>query len=104
MTRQITREKWDAIIEDLESSGLSSNRYADQHQISKSSLYSELRKRRARHTHNAEPPAVHEFKLSELTVYPSSQALKINLGDVDLTFDELPDPQWLATLIRGLER
>ena len=50
MTRQANRKKWDAIIRDLESSGLSANRYATQHQISKSSLYNELRSaERAQH-------------------------------------------------------
>ena len=39
------------------------------------------------------PPAVHEFKLSDLKVYTPTQALKMNIGDADLTFGELPDPQ-----------
>ena len=104
MTRQAKREKWDAIIRDLESSGLSVYRYAKEHQISKSSLYTELRKRRTRSTPSPHPPAVHEFKLSDLKVYKPTQALKMNIGDADLTLGELPDPQWLAALIRETER
>ena len=104
MTRQAKREKWDAIIRDLESSGLSVYRYAKEHQISKSSLYTELRKRRARSQPSPQQPAVHEFKLSDLQPYKPTQALKMNIGEADLTFGELPDPQWLAALIKEVDR
>jgi hypothetical protein len=104
MTRQAKREKWDGIIRDFESSGLSAYRYAKEHQISKSSLYIELRKRRTRSKTSPQQPAVHEFKLSELQPYKPPQALKVNIGEADLIFGELPDPQWLAALIKEVER
>ncbi len=46
---------------------------------------------------------MHEVKLSELKVYAKPDTLRLSLGDADLTFGELPDPAWLAELIRELE-
>ena len=99
-----TQAKWDAIISDLEASGLNPNQYATRHQISKTSLYYHLRKRREITKQRAEPRGlVHEVKLSELKVYAKTDTLRLSHGDADLTFGELPDPVWLAELIRELE-
>ena len=104
MTRQARREKWDEIIRDLQSSGLNPNQYASQHKISKTSLYYHLKKRKQSTNKQQEPRGlVHEVKLSELKVYAKPEMLRMSLGDADLTFSELPDPHWLAALIRGLE-
>ena len=96
-----TQAKWDAIISDLEASGLNPNQYATRHQISKTSLYYHLRKRGETAKQRVEPRGlVHEVKLSELKAYTKPDTLKLSLGDADLTFGELPDPAWLAELIR----
>ena len=100
----MAKHKWDAIISDLESSGLNPNQYAARHQISKTSLYYHLRKRRETAKQRVDPRGlVHEVKLSELKVYTKPDTLKLSLGGSDLTFGELPDPAWLAELIRELE-
>jgi len=109
MTNQAKQAKWDAIISDLEASGLNPNQYATRHEINKTSLYYHLRKRRetTRDTtkQRAEPRGlVHEVKLSELKVYAKPDTLRLSHGDAYLTFGELPDPAWLAELIRDLER
>ena len=77
----MAKHKWDAIISDLESSGLNPNQYATRHQISKTSLYYHLRKRRETAKQSVEPRGLaHEVKLSELKVYTKPNTLKLSLG------------------------
>ena len=103
-----SRDEWDKIIEDLESSGLSVLEFARERKMCRSRLYYH-RKRRAQGRRQLITLKAREVRAIELTPpetergEPASQ-LNLERGHSVLRFPELPHPIWLATLIKELER
>ena len=103
-----SRDEWDKIIEDLESSGLSVLEFARERKMCRSRLYYH-RKRRTQRSRELITLEAREVRAIELTPPeterggPASQ-LNLERGHSVLRFLELPHPIWLATLIKELER
>jgi len=103
-----SRDEWDKIIEDLESSGLSVLEFARERKMCRSRLYYH-RKRRTQRRRELITLKAREVRAIELTPpetergEPASQ-LNLERGHSVLRFPELPHPIWLATLIKELER
>ena len=103
-----SRDEWDKIIEDLESSGLSVLEFARERKMCRSRLYYH-RKRRTQRRRELIILKAREVRAIELTPPeterggPASQ-LNLERGQSVLSFPELPHPIWLATLIKELER
>lgn len=103
-----SRDEWDKIIEDLESSGLSVLEFARERNICRNRLYYH-RKRRAQRrreliTLKAREVRAIDLSPSETERGESVPQLKFERGQSVLRFPELPHPIWLATLIKELER
>ena len=103
-----SRDEWDKIIEDLESSGLSVLEFARERKMCRSRLYYH-RKRRTQRRRELITLKAREVRAIDLTPpetergEPASQ-LNLERGHSVLRFPELPHPIWLATLIKELER
>ena len=103
-----SRDEWDKIIEDLESSGLSVLEFARERNICRNRLYYH-RKRRVQRRRELITLKAREVKAIELTPSEterggSASQLNLERGQSVLRFSELPHPIWLATLIKELER
>ena len=103
-----SRDEWDKIIEDLESSGLSVLEFARERNICRNRLYYH-RKRRVQRRRELITLKAREVRAIELTPSEterggSASQLNLERGQSVLRFPELPHPIWLATLIKELER
>ena len=103
-----SRDEWDKIIEDLESSGLSVLEFARERKMCRSRLYYHRKRRTQRSreliTLKAREVRAIDLSPSETERGESVPQLKFERGQSVLRFPELPHPIWLATLIKELER
>lgn len=90
----MVKHKWDAIISDLKASELNPNQYATRHQISKTSLYYHLRKRREPTKQHAEPRGlVHEVYLRAPLALPSPRVADVEGEGVEALLGRVPAPR-----------
>ena len=113
---------WPKILEDFAKSQLSVHAYARQHNISSSALYRRVQAEQNSNTETTrQRPSdlvllrerVHEIKLDSQQRASKRRAAKetdlnqtgdllfrMKLGQAELEFHELPNPQWFAEVIR----
>jgi len=95
---------WPQLIADFERSDLRLSQYTRQHGIPYSSMYQQVNKLK----HKREPQSqmvlltqeVHELSLQNHKLKGSLQPFRMKLGQAELEFQSLPNPQWLAEVIK----
>lgn len=95
---------WSAHLDAIDAAGVTIADYAREHELSAHSLYHWRRQRRRR----SAPRSVASPSPRFAEVVPTSPPLEqrgvsLRLAGATLAFDALPDPTWLAALLRATE-
>ena len=100
-----TKRDWDAILDDMERSGLNPNQYARRNRLSKSLLYRHQKEREAKRQLTLRGDEVHELTITNTTHYPVGEppALTLSYGGAQLTFTQDVSAKWLGALLKELE-
>ena len=100
-----TKHDWDAILDDMERSGLNPNKYARRNHLSKSQLYRHQKERAAKRRLTLQGDGVHELTITHTTHQPveASPAITLHYGGAQLTFTQDISAQWLGALLKELE-
>ena len=99
------KHDWDAILDDMERSGLNPNQYARRNRLSKSLLYRHQKERAAKRRLTLQGGGVHELTITHTTHQPVEEppAITLYYGDAQLTFTQDVSARWLGELLKELE-
>ena len=93
------KHNWPQIIADFERSNLNIGQYAKQHGIAYSTLYQKVNKLN-RSKMILLTQKVHELSLKNTSSQAATLPFRMRLGQAQLEFQDLPNPQWLAEIIK----
>jgi hypothetical protein len=95
---------WPQLIADFERSDLRLSQYTRQHGIPYSSMYQQVNKLKNKRKPQSQmillTQEVHELSLQNHKLKSSLQPFRMKLGQAELEFQNLPNPQWLAEVIK----
>ena len=98
------KHNWPQIIADFERLGLNISQYAKQHEIAYSTLHQKVNKLKHQSENRSKmillTQKVHELSLKNTSSQASNLPFHMKLGQAQLEFQDLPNPQWLAEIIK----
>lgn len=99
MSQQLTpkQQHWSEILESADNSGLSLVEFAKANQLNAQSLYRWRNQLKKNTLETSE--SVTQFSQVVATSYSSMPSMSIKLHNVQLQFNELPNPEWLARFL-----
>ena len=92
------------VLDELEHSGMSVEAFAKKIRCSKTSLYHYKNQRAAASKLRVSEGEVLSLQLKTDGHTVKEELTKLRYGELELSFNELPHPLWIATLIKELKR